>query len=614
MQLQHADTNKRQRHYVPPVLGNGSLSLMIDREGNMSQETYCGMVPTIVRAGFRYEHPAKKLISYGYFSQELPGETGKMLHFEQTLDIDQAYCKCIASYESGITVTTTVFCHAEKDIVAIRKEFSAPVYFRFHYQLPQEDHLKLSPGKTAEYLNYSTGKNQGTIRLYAPELIFEKTESTVLQCSGTVQKCDLLLCFDNDAEEPGDFDSLFVSHCAVWKKFWSRSSVSIPDEALLKTYRMALYHLKISSTKWSVPTGLFKTHWESRYFAYDEFYTHGAFLTSGHFEEAEKIDRFRANTLTEAIYRACHYTLCPPENHAARFPWETLEDGTEGAPPGFWMDRYVHMANIAFSAWETWYFTQDMELLKNTLYPLIHACAEYHRRSAIYRDSVQGAYIGKCTDMERFGEFIERPYSTTCGVITTFRVAAKCADILNCDQELKLKWVALADELYRNIPEENGKYIPYPGCTQRSIAMYHGIFPYGLIPADDPKQLAAIRDTEENIAEFAGQYFKGSALSSWYAGVIATAEVRMGKPLKALHFLQETANNATGCFYECFEVYEKQKLPWFTTASGAIVRALNELLIHAAENQIDLWNGKPYSFDLPAMKYQFSANKNGAEK
>ena len=41
--------------------------------------------------------------------------------------------------------------------------------------------------------------------------------------------------------------------------------------------------------------------------------------------------------------------------------------------------------------------------------------------------------------------------------------------------------------------------------------------------------------------------------------------------------LEDTAQYA-GCFAECFEVYEWQLKPWFATAAGAIVRAVNALM------------------------------------
>ncbi|MBO4632616.1 MAG: hypothetical protein J5858_11900 [Lentisphaeria bacterium] len=601
MKITFSSCSVRKRHYVPPALGNGLLSLMIDREGNMAQNEYCGMTPVIVRAGCRYDHAARQLIRFGYFEQRLSG-AGKLTDFRQTLDLECGCCRCTAHYESGLEVVTTVFCHLERNIIVVRKEFAsgrAVREFSFRYTFPETPYLRITSRRNGR-LNWQSGTRSGYVQVISSALRPHFLHNGTLEFSGRTMAADFFLSFDETLSAGEDFDTLFASHSAAWKKYWSDSRIEIPDKALQKMYMTAQYHLRISSTPWSVPTGIFPTHWEGRFFAYDEFYIHGALLTSGHFSEAEKIVRFRAATLPAALHRACFLKLCPEPNLAAHYPWETLEDGSEGGPEGFWLDRYIHMANIGLSCWEHWCFTRNRGLLEHELYPVIRACAEYFRRSAVYTDSLTGPYIGKCTDMERLGELVERPYSTTCGGIALFRAAACCAEILRRDAALRKEWKSLAEKLLKNLPADGKSYVPYPGCRMHSIAMYHGLFPYGVVSPDDPRQSSAIRETEDHFQEFAGQYFKGKKLSAWYAGVIASAEIRRGNAAKALALLSEAAKYATGCFYECFEVYEKQKLPWFSTASGTIVRALNELLLYASSHKIELWPGRDYTFDLPS--------------
>lgn len=597
MQITYSNTSVRQRHYVPPAMGNGRLSLMVDLEGCMRQRVYCGMTPVIVQAGCRYEDRDARLLQFGYFDQELFG-SGTIQDFRQTLDLSNASCQCVCRYTSGLEAVTEIFCHANRSIIAIRKSFSEPVHFIFRYVFPEGPHMRFRNENDGK-IHYSAGTGTGFVSIHSPELTSLKSDLCTILLSGqSCREAEILIALNEEICQEDTFASLFASHRQQWKKYWSVSQISVPDDAIMKMYWTAQYHLKISSTPWSIPTGLFPSHWEGRFFAYEEFYTHGALLSSGHVAEALQIDHFRYSILDKAKRRACHCRICPEENQAARFPWETREDGSEGAPDGFWMDRYVHITNVAFSAWESWLYVQDKELLEQELYPLIRACAEYIRRSGVYTDSLTGPYIGKCTDMERFGEFIERPYSTACGAIAVFHAAAECAQCLGKDSVLRQEWQRLSEKLYDALPIENGRYVPYPGCKQHSIAMYHGIFPYGVIPRENAWQNQAIIETEAHFEDFAGQYSKGGRLSAWYAGVIATTEVRRGNPQKALQMISDAANYSTGCFYECFEVYEKEKLPWFTTASGALIRAVNELLLYAAENEVDLWSGKDFSFML----------------
>ena len=599
MKITFENKTARQRFYVPPALGNGQLSLMIDREGAMTQNDYCGMTPVIVRAGCRYDNASRQLIRFGYFEQFLPGE-GKLTTFRQTLDPEKGCCTCRCKYESGLTVDTEVFCHLERNIIAVRKTFSAEVKqaYRIRYTLPRNPYLQIRR-TDGNCLGWHSGIRSGVVCFYSPNHTVHAAGTGILEISGQDQTLEFFLAFDEQIKPSDNWKNLYRSHTEAWQNYWSDSSFAIPDDALRKMYMTAQYHLKISSTPWSVPTGIFPTHWEGRFFGYDEFFTHGALLTSGHIREAEKIVRFRSAGLESAIHRACFLKLCPEKNLAAHYPWETLEDGTEGGPEGFWLDRYVHMASIGLNCWEHWLFTRNRDLLKNVLYPVIRACAEYYRRSAVYTDSVTGPYIGKCTDMERLGEFVERPYSTTCGGIALFRAAVQCAEELKQDANLRKQWRFLAEKLHGSLPVKKGKYVPYPGCRAHSIAMYHGLFPFGVISPDDPKQFAAIRETEKNIGDFAGQYFHGTELTAWYAGLIASAEVRMGHSEKALQLLVHAADHSTGCFYECFEVYERKKLPWFTTASGAVVRAVNDLLFYLSARPEDPLHGAGYEFDSP---------------
>ena len=55
MRLACTNRDAENKRYVPPPLGNGDLSFQIDFEGGMGQQEFCGMVPGIHRAGFRYD-------------------------------------------------------------------------------------------------------------------------------------------------------------------------------------------------------------------------------------------------------------------------------------------------------------------------------------------------------------------------------------------------------------------------------------------------------------------------------------------------------------------------------------------------------------------------------
>ena len=184
-------------------------------------------------------------------------------------------------------------------------------------------------------------------------------------------------------------------------------------------YRTAVYTLRIFSTRWSIPTGLHPALWEGRYFGYDELYCFDGLLSCGHLDLAGKIPSFRYDILDTAIARVSQ-TLDRKSNIpviAAQYPWETLENGLEGAPPGYWLDHLFHQAHIGLAA--AWYakYSGDRGFLRDKAYPVIRACAEFFRAGHLYRDEHGRWIVGKCADMELLGTFRENAFATTCSAI-----------------------------------------------------------------------------------------------------------------------------------------------------------------------------------------------------
>jgi hypothetical protein len=174
MKIEYSSCSLRQRHYVPLALGNGSLSIMVDKEGVMKQKSYCSMTPTIVKAGKRYENKDALLLNYGYFDQEIK-DAGSLTSFSQSLDLDNALCECVARYESNLEVKTQIFCHSQKDIICISKEFSYPVDYTFFYYIPDGPFLQLETNlASANKISY-TRRNLRICKNYFFQFIFKQS-------------------------------------------------------------------------------------------------------------------------------------------------------------------------------------------------------------------------------------------------------------------------------------------------------------------------------------------------------------------------------------------------------------------------------------------------------
>src|SRR5690606_11827706 len=103
-----------------------------------------------------------------------------------------------------------------------------------------------------------------------------------------------------------------------------------------------------------------------------------AMASSKHLEISRRVPEFRFSVLPKAKQRISHYNN--PGSFGARFPWESYEDGAEGAPQpyGFWIDHVFHMSNITLSSWLQYLYTGDSEYLKSTGYPVIKECARFY--------------------------------------------------------------------------------------------------------------------------------------------------------------------------------------------------------------------------------------------
>lgn len=109
---------------------------------------------------------------------------------------------------------------------------------------------------------------------------------------------------------------------------------------------------------------------------------------------------------------------------------------------------------------------------------MIQAYAKYYTLSAIYENSDGSLYIRKCTDLERLGASVENPFFTSCGVIKTLETFVKASEILNRDSEYRKECDYKAKMLRKSLPNDGEKYVPFKKCSQKSMAIFAGKYPF----------------------------------------------------------------------------------------------------------------------------------------
>lgn len=566
------------RRYVPCAVGNGDISSFIDYTGGMVQENRCGVTPGIWRAGVRYDNPACELVPFGYFVEAAATVSTR---WSQTLEFEPPTVRARAELPDGSVLESEVFVPLDCPVIAVRwKKSSGPLQLRYHWRAKRTvAEFDAATGRIGYTLDVGESIAGATHLLSAGPVVYDSPEPGVYTMTSDASEAVFFLAFSDAAAAAVralGWDGLYAAHRAAWSEYWAESKLPPVPGRLGAVCRSAEYHLRISATRWSIPTAIAPWSWQGRYFGFDEFFALGGLLAAGHFSTARRVPAFRAAQLPAALRRG--YSYGGATGPFAIYRWESVENpDIEGAPPGFWLEHIFHMANIALGTRQYCEQSGDRAFLRESGYAVIRACAEFFRICACSERPGGRTVIDKCTDLERLGAARENPYLTTCGAIAALRAAADSAVELGCDDGLIESWRRLADALLRALPHNGERYIPYPGCPDSSIAMLGGIYPYAVVPDTDLRQRRAIDHYLDHEEQYGVMYPGPGGRCTWYTGWTILALTRLGRLREAEKMLKNAAEE-TGCFCEVFEIYSRGSRPYFTTGEGILLQAVAEYL------------------------------------
>lgn len=598
-----------EKIYNPPMLGNGDVVLYVDKEGTLNYERLNFEHPSgcVFRAGRRlmWKHdvrPPAKLLSFGMFSFARDTD---VVEWEQELIETDGMVRSKCCYGDGGVVYSTSFLHPTYNIYALQKHFvNAPGEITFKYSLTGYDAhttaaieaLEIQPmpnGARVRFRMHGQDMYTGEVAVWLDRECAVKIDGNTVLLTTDVTAEDTI-CFyytvEDDLFEDNPYEAntqkillpfarLLEETKAQWNAYFREGYVETGNDEIDTTYRVALYHLKCFTTRWSIPVGINDCSWDGKFFAFDEYYNFLGLLGANRLSLAKRVPEFRRRVcLDKAIERASKYT---DNVEQARFFWETSEYGEELSIPGFWYDHVFHMAVVAVGAFEYYEHSMDKDFLREC-YRLIRACAQFYTQTMLYTDKDGGMFVGKCSDLERLGASVENAFMTSCGVIKTLECLVKAADILDEDKTYRDYCADCAMKLRQSLPHDNEKYLPYPACAQRSIGVFAGKFPFDVLDKEDPYLLPAWEDFLQNETAFGNMYKVGKRVSSWYACWKAEAYARIGDAKEAYTALKQSLLSV-GAFGEMYEINEKDAVfrPWFSTAAGIYLSALNEMVLQS---------------------------------
>ena len=607
--------------YVPVLVANGELAMTVDRTFGIRAEDLPQYSQGVFLAGRRVSHPKRELLPQGRWMKRLlvnGRDAGIPETWEQRLDVRTGIVTCRMRYSGGLLFEGETFIPRDENTIAIRMTVrnagnaELPVKLGVVYDDPR--HARICGEWTR-----NGDRRIWTYRSYGYNVLDGETtvkgdDVTLTLAPGQAEAREFFIAYsDTMRRHPGlvaDYVTLRARTIADWARFYGESEVRLPDADLQRMWEMANYHLYANATRWSFPIGILNSHWQGLYFGFDEMYMFQGLASSGHLDVSRQVPDYRFATIKPALARNRYGDNPRFSKYGARWFWESVEDGqSEGTVAGEWMEHIFHMATIAKSAWLQWRYGRDRAWFAEKGYPLVYESARYFRNNWIYEDSNSDTYVGKCCDLERLGPARNHPFMTTVGAIYTLRAAAEASELLKTNLTDVVDFRTCADRLEKWLPKKNGLFISDYDEPQESMATLAGFYPFPIFPGDHKLQGDTVRHFISAGLASGNMYPTGNKVCPWYAGTMSAAASWMGDRREAIRWLRE-AWTAAGCFGEYFEINEPGVAvchPWFPTAAGNCLYAINQMLLcdHADAVYIGYTvpeNWRDYSFRLPSLR------------
>jgi hypothetical protein len=600
--------NSESPLYIPVLIGNGEIVTTIGHTGYHTSQSAHFDTQVIVWAGRRYRFQGYTFpfIRFGRVTREIKvnGTVSEPYKWEQRLVpeegvvksylLHQYICERTESFvsvrENGIYINTEIenisankvdvefeICYTLGDVrgelpkgcnvTAQLREHGATIYFAV------ENYISCVELRGNEGVKVYNENNKSVLK-YEKTLLPKET----LQASIVIGFGDRSKYYQPHAV--CEFSKSSALHKQYWREFMgsSKLEIGIPEIKILR--ENCLYTLRCNSTPWSIPPGVLAPHWEGRTF-HDELYPFLGLISSGYVGLAKKIPYFRLHTLDVAVKNSC--------GKGARYPWESLETGEEGGPYGHWMDEHFHIGQIAETAWQYYLYTKDEEVLQE-FYPLFKECANYFLLNMVSEKGGK-VIIRSCTDYDEAISPVENGLYTACAAIRSMEIASLAAKKLGINTKYVDMWNDTSFKLRQNLPTTPNKerYLTCDNANHRHIAEVGPIFPFRI---DTKSELAKrtlfnfMKECKSDIGWKPGSLKNyESSRWMWIGSHIAAALAIIKEGDLALDVLTETCKTAGPGYMPIEQIIENKNIccPWFTTAAGAFLYAVNALFVQIDE-------------------------------
>lgn len=405
------------------------------------------------------------------------------------------------------------------------------------------------------------------------------------------------------------YNRLFAAHEKWWSNFWSKSSVTIPDQIIQNHYNLVQYFYGAASRKgappiplqgvWTADAGTLPPWHGDYHHDLNTQLTYWPYLTSNRLEEGEPFLDFM-------------WKLKPVHEEFARNFYGTsgfVVPGVmalDGKPMGAWYQYTLAPTNgawVAQSFYWHWRYTMDPQFLKEKAYPYCSGIAE--ALVGLMKPDKNGKLKLPLSSSPEIHDNTQQAWLTPNSnfdlslIRWIFEANAEMAKALNMEKET-IRWQNLLAKMDKlPVKGDSGPLLVSPDEplkeSHRHFSHLMSIHPLGFLTIEGTdRDRKIINASLEQIDSLGTKLWCGYSFS-W----MACMQARVGKPEKAL----ENLNNYMDCTsrngFHQNGVQTRKDLPAYKmrafTLEGnfAASQAVNEMLLQSWGGRIRIFPAVP---------------------
>lgn len=404
------------------------------------------------------------------------------------------------------------------------------------------------------------------------------------------------------AKEPTGWDT----HTEWWADFWSKSSISVPDELLQKQYYLELYKLGSVAKKgapaitlqavWTADNGSLPP-WKGDF--HNDLNTQLSYwptYTSNHLAEGK--------TFTDWLWKVKgeseKYTRAYFGVSGLNIPGVVT---LSGYPMGGWIQYAMSPTVGAWCSqhfyWQ-WKYSMDRQFLDEQAYPYIMQSAMFLENITFLKDGVRVLPLSSSPEYNDndITAWFKKWSNFDLGLAKFLFKAAKEVSLAKGNRKVADHWQTIANQLPDFEVNETG-FTVAPGqnlnSSHRHMSQYMAIYPLALLDYNKPEDKVRIDNSFRQLESKETRAWCGYSFS-WMASLYARAY----QADSALKQLQIFASNF--CSPNSFHLNGDQKggqysdftyRPFTLEGNFAFAQGVNELLLQSRDGYIEVFPSLP---------------------